>query len=747
MSAFAGLRVLDFCSHFPGAMAAMHLADFGAEVIKVDPTAEERGRAEPGWLAWNRGKRRLALDLTDPADLAAAKALIAGADVAIFDHPPGALAPLGLDGESLTGAHPRLIHAWAPPYGETGAPSGLPPSHLLLTALTSLSLRQPSWAGSPVHLVTPQAYQGQANCLVAAIGAALHERTRSGRGQGVTVTGLMGAAQVAAATVATGLPPPPMWLSPRGGAPNYRLYQCADGKFFFFGALFPNLYLRALDAIGLLPDLLSHPEIDGDLDAALVQPGAFVTLSLLERLFLTRPRAEWLEILRAADIPSGPTGTRAAWFGGPTVAANQMRVQLAHPELGPVQMPGVSLQLLGTPAAAPRLSQPMTLDAIAPPLAPPTAAPRAVADAPPLAGVRILDLGNVIAAPYAGAILASFGAEVIKIEAPGGDPFRYAPAFLSYNRGKRGIVLDLKRPEDRAALLAMVAQADVVLDNYRLGVRERLGIAYHDLRAVNPRIITLSISGYGDDADRALWPAFDPLLQAESGLQQAQGGEGDEPVMHNIPVNDVASGALCAFAVTAALHARERTGEGQEIRTSLAATSVMAQIGALTTWPGAPPPPAGERDCLGERALERFYQCRDGWIAIACFDAAHHAALGQAMELPPQAAAQALAAPRHGPLADAIAAALAPLARDEALARLAAAGAPAAPAIAGPDAFTDPYLVQNRVFETYDHPVAGRVSGSAGFARFRRSPAPDWRPSPALGQHTDEVLREFGVER
>src|ERR1700761_6748917 len=118
MSAFVGTRVLDFSSHFAAALAAMHLGDFGAEVIKIDPTTEDRGKTEPGYLAWNRNKKRLALDLAEPANLAAAKTLIADADVVIFDSAPGTLASLGLDAETLTLHHPRLIHAWAPPYGE-----------------------------------------------------------------------------------------------------------------------------------------------------------------------------------------------------------------------------------------------------------------------------------------------------------------------------------------------------------------------------------------------------------------------------------------------------------------------------------------------------------------------------------------------------------------------------------------------------------------------------------------------------
>ena len=189
MSVFADVRVLDFSNHFAAAMAAMHLGDFGAEVIKVDPTARERGRDEPGYLAWNRNKRRLALDLRSPADLACRKGLIADADVAMFDAVPGVLESLGLDGVALTHAHERLIHVWAPPYGETGRWSSLPASHNILAALTGISSGQASYSGAPVHLVAPQAYYGQANCMAAAIGAALFERVRSGLGQSVVVSG------------------------------------------------------------------------------------------------------------------------------------------------------------------------------------------------------------------------------------------------------------------------------------------------------------------------------------------------------------------------------------------------------------------------------------------------------------------------------------------------------------------------------------------------------------------------------
>ena len=306
MSAFAGIRVLDFSSHFAAAMAAMHLGDLGADVFKVDPDTEAHGRNKPGYLAWNRNKRLVVLDLERSQDLAVAQRLIADADVALFDAPPGALERLGLDGATLTQEHPQLIHTWAPPYGETGRWSSLPAAHNLLTALTIISTGQSSYSGAPVHLVAPQAYYGQANCLATAIAAALFEHARSGRGQSVVVSGLHGAAQVMPSTQFGQQRAATIWGAPLGGAPNYRLYQCADGEWFFLGALFEPIYLRALDVTGVLAEVLADPEIDGDLQAALVPPGTLMTKAKLEAAFRTKPRAEWLSLLAAADVPCGP---------------------------------------------------------------------------------------------------------------------------------------------------------------------------------------------------------------------------------------------------------------------------------------------------------------------------------------------------------------------------------------------------------------------------------------------------------
>ena len=328
-------------------------------------------------------------------------------------------------------------------------------------------------------------------------------------------------------------------------------------------------------------------------------------------------------------------------------------------------------------------------------------------------------------------ILAYFGADVVKIETASGDPFRsYRTGFCVYNRGKRGLVLDLKHPDAKETFLELVAQADVVLDNSRLGVRERLGISYERLREVNPRIISLSITGYGTTGPQASQPGFDPLLQAQSGLMQAQGGDGGEPVFHGIPVNDVGSAVMSAFAVVGALYARTRTGVGQDIQTSLASQSVLLQIGELTSYPGAPEPAMGARDCIGVSTLERYYECADGWIAVACGAAPRDAALFEALGLPTRDGEETLAAPRDGELASLIADVLRPLSVDDALTRLDAAGAPAAPVLTVDATYTDAFLAENHYYDTYVDPAFGPAMGIAGFARFGRTKTEFRRPPP-----------------
>lgn len=727
MSAYRGVRIADFTQGLAGPMAAMLLGDLEAEVVKVEPPGGDRLTNHPGYLAWNRNKQVLTLDLASDDGAEAARRLIAGADVALFDHAPSRLAAMGLDGPALTAAHPGLVHAWMPPYGVTGEWSDLPAHHSLLAGLTGVAFRQGAWGDQPIHLVIPIAFYSQAVLGAGAIGAALFERRRSGRGQALVVSGLHGSAQAAPPARVASEPPLPRGTPP-GANPRYRLYQGSDGEWFFLGTLFTNFYRKAFQVLGLDD---AFEALEADMEAA---------RDLLEGMFLTRTRDEWLDALRANDVPCAPIGRREAWFAGAAVAEGGLRKVLHDPLRGDVAMPGPSVKFAATPATVRGLPQAIASPPDWPPRTPATGGPTAGG---PLAGVKVLNLGTVIAGAYAGTILAQLGAEVIKIESREADPFRSdGSQFLAYNRGTRGLGLDLKTPEARELFLDMVRQADVVIDNYRLGVRGRLGIDHAALKGVNPRIISCSINAYGETGPRAALPGFDPLLQAEGGMMAAQGGEGD-PILHTIAVNDIATAATVAGSVIAALNARATTGEGQELLTSLMAQSLLFQLGELVDYPGRPPNDLGGVDCLGVSALHRYYACADGWIGLVAETAAEAVTVGRALGVDP--GPDPLAEPRDGALARRIEAGIAARRRTEVLAALRAVGVAAAPVIRGAEALEDEHLALNRFVEAWSHPRLGLMITATGFASFSRTPAGFTRPTPDLAQHSAEVLAEYGV--
>ena len=728
MSAYRGVRIADFSQGIAGPMAAMLLGDFEAEVIKIEPPGGERGRDHPGYQAFNRNKQILTLDLATSDGLAAARRLIAGADVALFSDPPGHSEALGLDAATLTAAHPGLVHAWMPPYGVRGDWSRIPPHHSLLTALSGVAFRQGAYSDQPVHLVLPLIWYGQGVLGASAIGGALLERSRSGKGQAVVVSGLNALSEVSGPVRVLDAPPLPRG-QPLGASPSYRLYECADGQWFFLGCLFANFYLKCFQALG----------IEDRWEELAVDP--IRARDTLVAAFRSRPRTEWLQILQDNGVPCAPAGSREAWFAGEAVAQGDLR-KVFDPTLGEVAIPAPPARLRKTPASIRELAGPISAPPAWRPRPPPGASGQGEAAAP-LEGVRVLDLGTVIAGAHAGGVLANLGAEVIKIEPAEGDPFRSdGGGFLAYNRGKRGLGLDLKQAEARALFYDLVRQSDVVLDNYRFGVRARLGIDYATLKPINPRIISCSINAYGDRGPRATLPGFDPLLQAEGGMQQAQGGD-DEPILHTIPVNDVATAAVVSMAVVAALNARERTGEGQEILTSLMAQSLTFQLAEVVSYPGRPPNDLGGRDCLGPRALHRYYACEDGWLGLVCETHEQARALGEMLGV--AVSGDALTASRDGPLAEAIAQALSHRPRDQTAHALLAAGVPAAPALRAAEALESEWLWENGVLERWTHPRLGDVVGVRSYADFSRTPTGFRHPTPDLGEHSSALLAELGI--
>jgi crotonobetainyl-CoA:carnitine CoA-transferase CaiB-like acyl-CoA transferase len=367
------------------------------------------------------------------------------------------------------------------------------------------------------------------------------------------------------------------------------------------------------------------------------------------------------------------------------------------------------------------------------------AATRRSANAPrrPLDGVRVIDFTSFIAGPFCPRLLADLGAEVLKIEAPGGDPFRFVQyGFVGWNRGKRSLVLDLKTPAGVDVMRTLTGASDVFVDNVRCGVMDRLGLDDATLLALRPDLIRLSITGYGRSGPDASRPGFDPVFQARCGIMHAQGGS-DEPVVHTIAYNDYCAGALGALATVAGLYAREVRGRAQRIDVSLFRTALVDQAADMVLASGREPVLTGGRDFLGPSASRRLYQCADGWICVSATSDEARTALAALAAVAPGDDAP------DGVVAGALEAFFAPVARRDALALLQAQRVPAAPCLRFPELLADAQVAANRCLVEVRDAQLGPVVMAGPSIRFERTPINYERGAPILGADTDDVVRQL----
>jgi crotonobetainyl-CoA:carnitine CoA-transferase CaiB-like acyl-CoA transferase len=379
----------------------------------------------------------------------------------------------------------------------------------------------------------------------------------------------------------------------------------------------------------------------------------------------------------------------------------------------------------------------------------------------PLAGIRVVDVSQILSGPFACMILADQGAEVVKVEPPGlGDPMRIGPYrragraafYANANRGKRGIVLDLAKPRGREALLRLVARADVFVQNWRPGAAERLGLGYEALAALNPEIVYVSISGYGDSGPYRDRRVYDPIIQGLTGHVAVQRNpEVPIPDLVRNVVADKASAWTAAQAITAALLARERGAGGQHVRVPMLDASLYFfwPDGMMKhTWIGASEFPG---PVLYE--LYRLWETADGHlIYFTATDAEFHGlfrALGHPEWVtdPRFATVAARAVPEHREALGALL--LAEIRRwktEELLERMVAEQVPVGPVHGIEQMLEDPQLRHNGSFFEREHPEAGRMREARPPARFSKTPEAPGGLAPAHGEHTDAVLGEVGYD-
>ena len=377
----------------------------------------------------------------------------------------------------------------------------------------------------------------------------------------------------------------------------------------------------------------------------------------------------------------------------------------------------------------------------------------------PLAGVKVLELAQIMAGPTCGMLLADLGADVIKVErVPGGDDTRSynrpsvngeSAAFMAMNRNKRGIALNLKLPEAREALKRMAARADVLTENYRKGALDKLGLGYEALHAANPALIYCSVSGYGRTGPYAEKGGFDLIAQGMSGLMAITGEPGGAPVKSGSPVCDINAGILAALGIVAAYVDRLKTGKGQLVDTSLYEAGIQQTYwhSAIYFATGAAPAPSGSAHILS--APYQAFHAADGWLTIGGANQANWERLARVLGAPewiedPRFRTNAERMKNLPALVELMNARLSKRKVRDWIAVLEAEGVPCGPINSIADMAADPQTAARDMVVELDHPVAGRTRALGLPIKLSASAGKVTRAAPTLGQHTREVLAEFG---
>jgi crotonobetainyl-CoA:carnitine CoA-transferase CaiB-like acyl-CoA transferase len=368
----------------------------------------------------------------------------------------------------------------------------------------------------------------------------------------------------------------------------------------------------------------------------------------------------------------------------------------------------------------------------------------------PLAGLRVVEITNVVAGPSAAAQLADQGADVIKVEPPAGDIIRKSsntglpPIFISCNRGKRSLALDLKKPAAADVLWRLIERADVFIQNLRPGAVDRLGFGEEQVRKRNPTVIYLSISGFGETGPYAGKRVYDPLVQAVSGFSDIQ-GEGIHPKMIRTIIADKTTAVYSAQAVTAALYHREKTGQGQHVRVAM----LDAMVSLL--WPEgmAPLTIVSNEETIPAPSHDKIFKTSNGYITAGAVSDSEWKGLCQALEHnewldDPMFLTQQLRNTNKDKRYKLMAETFETRKSEEWITILDKNDVPCAPVLKRSELLENPQIINNKIISEFEQPGVGTVRQARPAARFSKTPAMKPRPAPGLGEHNKQILSEVG---
>jgi crotonobetainyl-CoA:carnitine CoA-transferase CaiB-like acyl-CoA transferase len=768
----SGLVVVDASMGMTGAVGTMLLADYGADVVKVERPNGGLASGIAERKAWDRGKSSVVLDDREPSGQQTLTDLVAGADVFVESiTSPGRETQLSYS--VLRERYPTLIQWSISGYGQDDHPWRDRPAHeALVAARMGFMAEQPGHRTGPIFLGHPSV--GYTGGLLGAIGVltAIRARHLTGKGQQVDVSlldGVLGqtcmnwwystAQDSYLGTAATGT------FGRRRLVVD--MFPCGDGEYIMVhtggrqGSF--RTMMEVLGIAGEFQTVVGRAEDSVDLSDHEYE----VVRTAMPERWRSRSRDEWVQKLQAADVAAVAVLKPGEVLKHEQVAYAELLIELEDPELTKTLQLGPGIRMTDSPprvrGRAPIVGEhdqvlPEILQAgvVRQSKASSGALPENGPDVRhPLVGINVLDFSSYFAAGYGAKLLSDMGANVIKVEAPSGDAMRVLPdPFEGCQRGKRSIVVDLRVPAGREVVYDLVKRADVVVHNLRPGKADKVGIGYEQLRAINSSLIYCYQPGWGSEGPSANLKSFAPLMSALCGLMFRAAGEGNPPVKRARASEDYYGGLLGAVAVLMALEHRTLTGHGQYLEVPQLHAALFVVSENILDVSGTLVPTLGlDRRQYGYSPVCRLYEAVDGWICVACTteDAVHR--FGSSLELTEQETASLLSGE---PGTNSV-----QLATEEILEKkfstmtaqtavelLDRNGVPAEIARDTPfmpDFFWEEWALRSgRVFEHDEHPQWGYLREIGQVIRFSEMSGVKRGPAPMLGEHTVEILEELG---
>jgi crotonobetainyl-CoA:carnitine CoA-transferase CaiB-like acyl-CoA transferase len=793
-----GLTVLDFSLGMPGALCTLVMADYGAEVIKVEPPGGDPFRFQPAWISWNRGKQGIVLDLSTTAGREQALQLAGAADVLVESFRPGDMADWGLAYDTLSHLYPRLVYCSITGFGQQGPLRRVKGYEGVVAAKAGRMLNlqgQPNRDG-PVYSAMYTGSWHASQAAVRGIMGALRVRDLCGRGQWVQTSIVQTLASPHDNNVGD------------GGLVNMQLRRLDPQRF-------PGRPRgRGLSSIGYIPvrtkdgTWLQHanqrvPHIQGHLKAIglghLLEDERFKhvpALSVDNRELLRREilkkqlektADEWMAIyLQDGNIAAEPYRTSIQAMDHPAVLANGAVVTIHDPRVGALRTLAPLVDFKDTPGEpsgpAPDVGQ-HTAEVLerlrqraAAVSGGVSAADGATVPAHPLSGVTILDLATIQAGPYGAALLADLGARVIKIDATdrrldeGRRSTTQAVTDARTYAGKECLQVDLQTPEGKAVVHKLIAKADVLLHNYRLGVPERLQVDWETCRQINPRLVHVWMGTYGEHGVHARRPGAHPIPGAVMGGAMRQMGRSMPPppeqvmdieeiveatrwIMKSNWGPDQNTSPALATGIILGLRARDLTGKGQPVHITMLNANAWTNADEYYDYANRPPLAMPDEELHGLHALYRLYRCREGWVFLGCLFQDEWETFCRTVQRGDlladrrfatrearQANDEVLSTEIAGILAGRTAAEW-----EEVLLKADIGCVRADEALEGEFYADHPHAKANALSVEVEHPYVGKYLRYGGLVEFSLTPGL-YRTSAQIGQHTKPLLREIGYD-